>query len=294
MPRTELPAPRIFTDDGRPATEVCAKCGYWLIGLPSEGNCPECGAGYTDQVVLIYGNGRGSQHATLSSAKRKTLIIVGIGAAIVGIAALYFSAWNGRGLLAVTVLVGLWAAFGLAGRQSRHPGLAQVRLNRAGCVQFNDLSVPSIWRGRVVFTFLLSLSMLAGTLLTNRPFHTGDLLGPAIFLVIFLASLRKNEREIVAAGNNPRWRGLLDDWQRAIPTAWADVEGVEQTRATAAGHHRLKITAVPRGNRLRPHPVDMEFPCSDDEAERLRTAIATWRAAAVKPVTSAFVPHPSG
>src|SRR6478672_9315375 len=35
---------------------VCGDCGYSLKGLPEEGRCPECGAAYSPDVLVLWGD----------------------------------------------------------------------------------------------------------------------------------------------------------------------------------------------------------------------------------------------
>jgi hypothetical protein len=37
------------------SASVCIACGYSLQGLPTRGQCPECGAGYEDFQLVLYG-----------------------------------------------------------------------------------------------------------------------------------------------------------------------------------------------------------------------------------------------
>jgi hypothetical protein len=37
------------------AEQRCGRCGYLLRGLPEEGRCPECGAGYGPDVLVLWG-----------------------------------------------------------------------------------------------------------------------------------------------------------------------------------------------------------------------------------------------
>ena len=37
---------RVRGDWQQTGGRLCMHCGYWLVGLPQRGTCPECGAGY--------------------------------------------------------------------------------------------------------------------------------------------------------------------------------------------------------------------------------------------------------
>lgn len=46
---------------------TCGNCGYLLLGLPTEGNCPECGERYETDELVIPGWAAGSQQGTTTA-----------------------------------------------------------------------------------------------------------------------------------------------------------------------------------------------------------------------------------
>ena len=291
MTPSSLERPRLFTADGRPATDVCAKCGYVLRGLPVVGNCPECGAAYDDSRIIIYGSARGGTHTSVATAKGKGLVIsivvmvIAIGIPIVAMA--FSPPWRARAFPAYYVFVPFFIIMTVMGiiqrRTNRHPDLAQVRLNRHGCVQHNDLSGPSLLKD--AWPYLLALAFvgwIAYSVLRGPAWEMSTL--PTI--VLWTVMLLVIRRRFAAAAKDPRWVDLRDDWLRGIPVGWEEI-GSATVTPVGDGRHRLRIRSR-RHNWLIREVVNIQFESTADEADRLAAQIETWRTS-----TSASVAAPT-
>ena len=131
--------------------DVCPGCAYQLQGLPPEGVCPECGRPYDQNVVFLYGWARGSK-ADPGNAKGWHALALAALPLLFCVAQVYRG--FRRGDYIRMVLYGTWAAMivALVWRRFtfRGPGLAQVRLGAAGCVQADstaeaDAATPTAW-----------------------------------------------------------------------------------------------------------------------------------------------------
>ena len=62
------------TDPANPLRlTACIECGYSLQGLPDGGACPECGAAYDQETVVLHGWARGS-HANIGNASPRIVL----------------------------------------------------------------------------------------------------------------------------------------------------------------------------------------------------------------------------
>jgi hypothetical protein len=125
----------------------CPGCGYSLTGLPDDGTCPECGRGYDQQTVVLYGWGRG-KHATIATATPWVtvglLLVYSLGSWST-LTSPFAPTWQRVGVL---VFWGGVVAFVVLRRQRTPdlPGLVQVHLSDIGCAQLDD---PAAGAGRV-------------------------------------------------------------------------------------------------------------------------------------------------
>lgn len=131
--------------------DVCPGCAYQLEGLPPEGVCPECGRAYDQKTVILYGWAAGSKADPGNARPWHAAALLALPLAYC--VARGVRAW-GKGqsfrvvffaALVVAIAWGLWRRF-----TSFEPGLAQVRLSDAGCVQADttkeaDEATPTPW-----------------------------------------------------------------------------------------------------------------------------------------------------
>ncbi len=130
--------------------DVCANCGYSLLGLPNECICPECGKTIDQSEIVLYGNACG-KHETAMNARASRLPWVILSSVVVSVLYLWtyvISSFfhNTKGLLAMGLVLLPPLYLLLRRRQIEHPGLVQIRIGPHGCVQLDDLSGPSIIR----------------------------------------------------------------------------------------------------------------------------------------------------
>jgi len=115
---------------------ACIQCGYSLQGLPDVGACPECGAAYDQETVVLHGWARGS-HANLGNASPRIVLWISMPLALFVAAylMLFFAGhrtpWP---LLFPMVMVSLmlWRRW-----TSTSSTVLQVHLNRTGCVEID-------------------------------------------------------------------------------------------------------------------------------------------------------------
>lgn len=119
----------------------CAACGYLLEGLAPVGTCPECGAAYERDVIVLRGFGTG-HHSDVSTARPWVAFIAAVVGA--GVISSLATDWLGGGrrdlfdlLFAAAVLAYLvWALW--KRWTTDMPGLVQVRLGPDGVCQIDN------------------------------------------------------------------------------------------------------------------------------------------------------------
>jgi hypothetical protein len=129
------------------ANTLCPNCGYALEGLASSGKCPECGRVQNPSEVVLYGWTRGQFENTGNSKPSRFLWAVVFAYGWI----LNLGSWGFRTIALAGAIAMILSVLTLIRRKdSRHPGLIQVRLTPQGCVQLNDTSALSPFRELVV------------------------------------------------------------------------------------------------------------------------------------------------
>ena len=257
--------------------EHCPQCGYSLEGLPSEGNCPECGRGYDQSIVVLYGWGCG-EHANLGTSRlsRQVWQFIWVG---LFLGCFYFQFRLGGWYQNIWNMAFLgWIAIGtirfVAMRAENHfPGLVQVRLDASGCMQRDDLSGDSIWKHlQNLFGVVYAAVVVAYFGAQARRHVVADVVAGLIVLIIFIIS---------RAGR--LWRRR--DANAMFP--WSQVDAVS-IESASQGHCRLRVKRRRRWLELENviFPVDAEVKCTTEQAVELRLRIDDWRdAVRAAPVT---------
>jgi hypothetical protein len=137
-------------------TEVCPNCAYALKGSPHVGDCPECGRPFNQSEIILYGSARGV-HQNPGNVKISRLIWLLIYSYFIFVPqspVLMRQLTSNPALLgtfikwAAGLAVFLWVSnrMVLAFRRHKmdHPGLTQIRLSEAGCVQYDSVTGPSL------------------------------------------------------------------------------------------------------------------------------------------------------
>lgn len=117
----------------------CPACGYRLDGLPAEGVCPECGRGYDQNEIVLYGTALG-QYVSVESASRGRAVVGTLISAVMAVFIGLFWVNLNRKLFPLAALfwivsligfgIGLWRRW-----TCDMPGPIQVRFNEKGVWQ---------------------------------------------------------------------------------------------------------------------------------------------------------------
>jgi hypothetical protein len=142
--------------------DVCPICGYSLRGSPGEGTCPECGNRYDSSQLILYGWARGRAANPGNSRGRWFLFSI-----LPGFWILYWIS-HPQFFWGLKVIFGMcWLGpivFSLLRRQSLdHPGAIQVRMNRKGFSQIDNLPSLRTNPDRVAWTDWVWTSMTLHT-----------------------------------------------------------------------------------------------------------------------------------
>lgn len=269
--------------------EICSNCGYSLLGLPDDCVCPECGKTVDRSEIVFHGYARG-RHETAMNAKRSRLAWVTFSAvALAGFNLMWSVISYPRFtviLLGVAFLPTAYLLF--RRRQVEHPGLVQIRINERGCVQFDDLSGPSIIHDNLMSHGWLLPAIVAVVLVAC--WKIGQV-GPVEFWIwapfcLLLTSLgwvgcrrvRRRVREL-------RHGSIVDINLAYIKfTEWGRVTSFS-LEEEGADVFRLRINKLTRFlsiERTSKMPVDAEVQMSDEQAQSLRLILKSFIAGAAR------------
>ncbi len=99
--------PRTLPDPAWAPPGFCVRCGYLLTGLTAPGRCPECGAPFLEQQLVLYGVPR----TGTSRGRRATWALLIVAAAIFSQTwvVLLMHSWMLGAAIGITIIAGLIA-----------------------------------------------------------------------------------------------------------------------------------------------------------------------------------------
>ncbi|HET6250997.1 MAG TPA: hypothetical protein VFE47_25130 [Tepidisphaeraceae bacterium] len=185
--------------------------------------------------------------------------------------------WWTIGCVGITLL---WMAYHALRRFStEHPGLVQVRLNVAGCVQFDDLGGPSLlrdlWKANLwVVPIAAAIALIVGLRLGGlNPVAFWMFLILALIAMPFVYRYSHRFRRAIRQVRE----GAVADINAALcpPTSWKDVRSFAMK--PSRGGYRLTInTDTAFLSAKSAIPVDAELQLNGEQAASLQEMIRKW------------------
>lgn len=229
----------------------CTACGYCLNGLAAEGICPECGVGYDQNSIVLYGRWRGSRVLlVLTCVAASILLLMGL-LFVTGVRPLDARAARSVFLFVIVTVPGLLVL--LKRVNSQRSDEIQLWLSETGCEQV-DLDAGSIWydlerRWRTAAMIFWVLYLIQQV----------PIVGHLMFLMVV---------STVALERRPRTQQCV--WA----LKWEDTVEMRLNRV-AHGWHRLRFR---KKNDILPlYWIDVIVRLTDAQAAELRRRITAWR-----------------
>ena len=164
----------------------CPECGYVMAGLPAVGRCPECGWGYDESTVVLYGRAVESVEGARPESRFEPVVATVL-IAVLTFVGVFMAVDN----LVITVIASVGVAggaFAVAWRRRLTPSAPreQVRLTPDGYARrrgFGPVQVEP-WTADVELTFRFDSAAPDPPDSPGRPGRSADLSGGPAVLVI--------------------------------------------------------------------------------------------------------------